>query len=143
MDPRNENHLHLGDISIVACLALAGVGVAGFFLISGVAAGDLVAVVLATVLAVLGLLATGAGAVLFVMGRVVKAESDRSVLEQSRWQDNTAENLQIMGAMQTVQNRQNSMLLKQARESQRALPPPEAPADLGFQFSDDILELGD
>ena len=145
MDPKNETHMHLGNIGLYLVAALAALAVAGYFLARGVAAGELVAVVAATVLAVLGLLATGAGAVLFVMGRVVKAEADRSVLEQSRWQDNTAENLQIMGAMQTVQNRHNSMLVKQAREAQRALPAaPAVTADLGFEFDEaSFLELGD
>jgi hypothetical protein len=42
--------------------------------------------------------------------------------EQQNFMANVKENLAIMNAMQRVQNRQNAMLLNQAKEAQRALP---------------------
>ena len=143
MDPRNENHLHLGDIGIYALLALAGVAIAGYFLVAGVAAGELVAVVAATVVVVLGLLATGAGGVLVVLNCAGKAEEKRARRDQEVFVLNAQENLAIMHATAKTQATQNSMLLKQAREAQRALPAPEV-TDLGFEFEESsFLELGD
>ena len=42
--------------------------------------------------------------------------------EQQNFMANVRENLAIMNAMQRVQNQQNAMLLKQAKETQKALP---------------------
>jgi hypothetical protein len=42
--------------------------------------------------------------------------------EQQNFVANARENLAIMNAMQRVQNQQNAMLLKQARDTQKALP---------------------
>jgi hypothetical protein len=56
--------------------------------------------------------------------------------EQQRFIDNVRENLTIMEAMQRVQNQQNAMLLKQAKESQKTLPP-------GDVFDVDALVVDD
>jgi sulfite exporter TauE/SafE len=42
--------------------------------------------------------------------------------EQMRFNQNVGENLAIMSKMQQIQNQQNAMLLKQAREVHKALP---------------------
>jgi uncharacterized membrane protein YhiD involved in acid resistance len=42
--------------------------------------------------------------------------------EQQHFMNNVRENLAIMNAMQRVQNQQNTMLLKQAKEATKALP---------------------
>lgn len=48
--------------------------------------------------------------------------------EQQHFMNNARENLAIMQAMQKVQNEQNAMLIKQAKETQKMLPGSSTPA---------------
>jgi len=144
MDGKSENHFHLGDISIVTLLGLVLLLAGGYALYAGVAAGNTLAIVAVTALVVLVLLGTGAGGVLFVLNSAGKAEEKRARREQEVFVLNAQENMAIMHATAKTQATQNTMLLRQARENQRALPAPEVTADLGFQFDEaNFLELGD
>jgi hypothetical protein len=58
--------------------------------------------------------------------------------EQQNFMANVRENLAIMNAMQRVQNQQNAMLLKQARETPKALPAGD-PLDIDALMMDDSI----
>jgi len=136
-----QNHFHLGDIGASAMLLLVGLAGGAFLLYRGLESGNVLAIILTTALVVLTLLGLGAGATLFILNTAARREEKRSLVEQERWRDNAQENIAIMASMQTVQNRQNSMLLKQAREAQRQLPAPEGEVvDLGFQFDEALFD---
>ena len=86
----------------------------GFFLWLYISAqqGDVTSIVILVVLAAVALILLGVGIVLLVMHFITKNK-------QADFAQNTKENLDIMGQMQSVQNKQNAMLLRQA---QKALP---------------------
>lgn len=144
-----NNHFHFGDVASVLVLILIGVGTLGYLLYRGVAAGGAVAYVVLGGIVFMLVAGIGVATTLFIMRQVVKAEERRALVEQSRWRDNTSENLQIMTSMQRVQNQQHTLLQRQAIEAQRAaLSAPEADVidAAGFQFTDtlfDEIEVGD
>lgn len=131
---KSENHFDFGDIGVTIALMLMALALVGYLLYRGIEAGNTIAIVVTTGVVVLSLIAIGVGLTLFILNTASRREERRSLTEQSRWQDNAIENLQIMGSMQKVQNQQNAMLLKQAREAQRALPAPEGDVIEGFVF---------
>jgi hypothetical protein len=80
--------------------------------------GDVASIAVLAVLASVLLILVGWG-----FSTLTNAMNART--EQRHFMNNVRENLAIMGAMQKVQNQQNTMLLKQAKEQQRQLPVPE------------------
>ena len=138
-DKQKQNHFHFPgmDAAIILLLALVAAGL--FFLHRGLQNGDDLAVAIAAIASVIIIQAITLGAVSIM--RHMDAEDDRQrfMEEQSRFRDNLAENATLMASLQKSQNAQNAMLLKQAREAQRALPAPENDViDVGLQFPDDF-----
>ncbi len=79
--------------------------------------GNVTAIVFLAVLAAVFLVCLGVVITLLASWAAAKRE-------QTAFVTNARENLAIIGAVQQVQNQQNAMLLRQAREMQRALPRP-------------------
>jgi len=77
--------------------------------------GDTISIAILAVLAAIVLILVGVGITLAALN----VQSRR---EQARFAQNMHENLAIMSTLQRVQNQQNAMLLKQARETQKAFP---------------------
>lgn len=141
-DKRITQHFHFSDIGAAVMFALAGLGAGVYLLYRGIEARSPVAYLVLGGLVFMVVAGIGGGAVLFVMRQVVKAEEKRSLVEQGRFRDNAIQDMGIMSAMQKVQNQQNAMLLKQAREAQRSLPAPEGDViDVaGFQYSESLFD---
>ena len=62
--------------------------------------------------------------------------------EQTAFSANARENLQIITAMQRVQNLQNTALMRQAMAAGRGLPPGQAPDELGGPGDALLMEDG-
>jgi uncharacterized membrane protein len=77
--------------------------------------GNTVSIAILAVLVAILLILLGVGIALAVLNMHYRRE-------QGRFAQNTQENLAIIAAVQRVQNEQNAMLLKQARETRKALP---------------------
>ena len=77
--------------------------------------GDTVSIAILAVLVAIVLILLGVGITLAVLNMHYRRE-------QARFAQNMQENLAIMSTMQRVQNQQNAMLLKQARETNKVLP---------------------
>jgi Flp pilus assembly protein TadB len=77
--------------------------------------GDTISIAILAVLAAIVLILVGVGITLAVLNVHYKRE-------QARFAQNMQENLAIMSTLQRVQNQQNAMLLKQAKETAKALP---------------------
>lgn len=75
-------------------------------LIYAASAGMMTAIVILAIIGTVTLIAVGAGIVILA----VRIMSEK---EQKAFRDNTRENLAIMNAMQSVQNKQNATLLQQ------------------------------
>ncbi len=93
--------------------------------------GDTASIAILAVLAAIVLILLGVGITLAVLNMHYRRE-------QARFAQNLQENLAIMSKMQQVQNQQNSMLLKQAREAQKALPAGDA-FDIDALLMDDSV----
>lgn len=100
-----------------AILSLAFVG-GMVWLVTQARQGDVASIAVLAVMASVLLILVGWG-----FSTLTNAMNARQ--EQRHFMNNVRENMAIMGAMQKVQNQQNSLLLKQAREAQRQLPAPE------------------
>ena len=82
----------------------------------------------------------GAVFVLFVQWISDRRAERTARIEQDRFQANAKENLALMQATARVQATQNSMLLRQAREAQRALPAPDGDIiDIDALVADDSI----
>lgn len=79
------------------------------FLVSQASRGSVLAIVIASSLATVTLIVTGASILIVYSNLTAKRE-------QQRFESNIKENLAIMGRMQSIQNAQNSQLLKQVKE---------------------------
>lgn len=114
--------------TVVLMLALL-VGLALLAWHGNVAAGVVLGAVVAATL-------IGLGVILSLVASWAAAKR-----EQAHFAANAKENLAIMAAMQRVQNAQNAMLLKQAREAQKMLPQPDGDVlDVdALVFSDDVF----
>lgn len=91
--------------------------------------GVTLAIVILTVLATVGLIGVGVGFTLIH----IKIAADR---QQAQFTDNASENLQIMSAMQSVQNKQNQTLMSQLGAAHRL---PQAPPQANGNF---LIESG-
>lgn len=96
----------MNNYTVTLILLLGFLGV----LIYGASIGLVTAIVTLAVIATVALIAVGAGIVILA----VKLMAEK---EQKAFRDNTKENLAIMNAMQTVQNKQNAALLQQVGKS--------------------------
>lgn len=123
-------------------LVLVLVGVSVFFLVRGVEHRDPAAYMTLGAIVALALAALGGIGVLIVLWFAHRIQSDRERAEQNRFIANAQENLAMMSSMQRVQNQQNAMLLKQAKEAQRALPAPDGDTLNvgGFVFEDALFD---
>ena len=108
--------------------------VVGFFvyLYTQARRGDAASIAILAVWAALFLVLVGGGIALAFMAMQYK-------MEQSRFKQNVNENLAMMGAVQRVQNQQNAMLLRQAREGQRALLAPGSETIDALEYDDAVF----
>jgi len=74
------------------------------------------------------------GVLIADVGHIMEAKR-----EQAAFSANADENLKIISAMQTIQNRQNAMLLRQVREARRSLPAPEDDDAIDALLIDDSI----
>jgi hypothetical protein len=142
---KHTNHFYLGDLKIIIVLVVIVMVLGGFFVGRGLYRGDTLAIITITALVVLTLVGLGVGMTLLVLNHAYKHEERRAKAiaeqEQARFVDNARENIALMAGMQRVQNQQNAMLLKQARESTRLLPSPNGGnVDAGFTFDDALFD---
>lgn len=91
--------------------------------------GEVASIAILVVLVAIGLILLGVAITLAVLNMHYRRE-------QARFAQNLQENLAIMSQMQQVQNQQNALLLRQAREAQKALP-------AGDTFDADALLVDD
>ena len=112
---------------IIAVLFVIGLFI---WLLAQARQGDRMAIAVLAVMASVALILIGWG-----FSTLTNAINDRR--EQKRFADNVRENLTIMAAMQKVQNQQNAMLLKQAKEA------PRLPAPGGDVWDVDALVMDD
>jgi hypothetical protein len=126
-----ENLATLG--IIVAVVTLAGLGLLGVGLTQREPAAYVVLGGLVTVL----VMALGGLGVVFVMWVGYRFEAGREARGQKRFTENAKENLAIMAATQRVQSAQNQMLLRQAQQTTRLLPPPGDTIDVDALLVDD------
>lgn len=146
-DKKIVNHFHLTDLGLGSYMVLVLIGMAFIVLIMGVKDGEIIAIVIATVISVLFLLGLGVMTTLFIMGRAHKHEERRATAEQSRFRDNTRENLSTLElqaraqlAQAKAQNEQWRTVRGEMDTMRKMLPGPDNGATVGFAFDDALFD---
>lgn len=146
-DRKIVNHFHLTDLGLGTYMIVVLTGLAFTVLILGIKNGEIIAIVIGTVLSVLFLLGLGVAATLFIMSRAHKHEERRAVAEQARFRDNTKENLATLElqaraqlAQARVQDQQWKVVRGEMDTMRKMLPGPDNGADGGFVFDDSLFD---
>lgn len=148
-DEKNvTNHFHFADLGFGVYMLLVLLGLAFALLILGVKNGEIIAIVLATALSVLGLVGIGVAITLFIISRAHKHEERRAAAEQARFRDDTKQNLAMLElqaraqlTQARTQNEQWKVVRGEMDTMRKMLPAPEDNgADVGFVFDESLFD---
>jgi len=115
------------------------VGSAAFFLVRGVQREDPAALMTLGGILVLSLVMVGGALALGTVWFTHHVARTREEREQAQFREDTHESVRVMAALSRAQNTQNQMLLRQARDLQRALPGPGDTIDIDALTFDDAV----
>lgn len=120
-DKRSIINIDFSPIASVIMLAMVAIGFGIYFLVRGLASNAPAALVSLGVLLTLGLVGLGSLVTLAILWVGSKFVRGREAREQARFVENAKENLAILLATTKVQGTQNTMLLRQARDTQKMI----------------------
>lgn len=132
-------NIDLRFVESLGILVFIALGAGAFFLVRGVQSETPAALMTLGALIALGLIALGGAGVLVVLWFAHRWGDRQARREQEDFSLNAKENLALMQATARVQATQNNMLLRQAREVQKALPAPGDSLDLDALVYDDAV----
>jgi uncharacterized membrane protein len=117
---------------IKGLIALFWLGFLAWLVISA-SQGNTESIAILAVLAAVVLILLGVGIAVLVIYALARRE-------EARFIQNTRENLAMMTAMQRIQNQQNALLLKQAREAHWLLPAGEVPDSDALAMDESVFD---